>query len=231
MYTAAIGPRPSVSTPKSRHSARTSAMRLMQKMSSAAGVQQATHEASRVDLLDVVRSDKGSSDRGRIFRSPQQLALGLQCVQRKLRTSALRTDFHTDSSVLVDDEAEGEEDGTEWAEGLASGRVRGRRVVQTQGVGLPDEPGWQWEKPAGLKVGQLVGSLHLDAGGEPAWYDAILIEVSERQYNRGNGSRYRLFFPADGHDDWYTLPDDTVAYRAGYRATTAELRAAKAMCA
>ena len=47
-----------------------------------------------MDLLDVVRSDKGSSDRGRIFRSPQQLALGLQCVQRKLRTSALRTDFH-----------------------------------------------------------------------------------------------------------------------------------------
>ena len=116
--------------------------------------------------------------------------------------------------MIVDDEAEGEEDGAEWAEGIESGRVRGRRVVQTADVDLPDEPGWQWEMPLGLKVGQCVASLHLGPRGEPSWYDAIVIDTRERRYNHGASAKlYHVYFPEDEHDDWYTLPDDTVAYR------------------
>ena len=133
--------------------------------------------------------------------------------------------------MIVDDEAEGEEDGAEWAEGIESGRVRGRRVVQTADVDLPDEPGWQWEMPLGLKVGQCVASLHLGPRGEPSWYDAIVIDTRERRYNHGASAKlYHVYFPEDEHDDWYTLPDDTVAYRVGYRATAAELRSAKQAC-
>ena len=40
-----------------------------------------------------------------------------------------------------------------------------------------------------------------------------------------------MYFTEDGHDDWYTLPDGSIAFHHGHKATHAELKAAKAATA
>ena len=38
----------------------------------------------------------------------------------------------------------------------------------------------------------------------------------------------RLYFLEDGHEDWYTLPDASIAFQHGQKASKAELKHAKA---
>ena len=155
---------------------------------------------------------------------PGQLEAGLQRVQAKLRTARLRTDFHSDSSVLVDDDADSEEE-----EG------RGGRVLageDARAVGLPHESGWTRQMPGTGQqmVGKQVASLHFSPSGEPAWYEAIVVEHVQRVYNRGASDMYRLYFEEDKYDDWYSLPDDTVIYRPSARVSKSKLQAALAAC-
>ena len=205
-------------------------MRLMARDGGAVGLQQAAAEADGVRLLDVVRSDRGpEATRGRIFQLPGQLAAGLQVVNRKLRTSRLRTDFHSDSSVVVDDDAEGEE-GEEGEGGEGEDRVR--KGVSGAAVALPNEPGWVRDVPAQKKqlVGHRVAALYNNTRGRLTWYDAIVVDHLERRYNRGASVMYRLWFKEDGFDDWYSLPDDTVIYRPGHKPSGSEFRQAVAAC-
>ena len=99
--------------------------------------------------------------RGRIFDQPGQFEPGLLRVQAKLRTSVLRSDFHSDSSVVVDDDVSDDEEGA----------GRGARVVREYMVtddNLPDGD-WQRLMPVEGKklVGHLVCSLYHNQEGTP----------------------------------------------------------------
>jgi hypothetical protein len=215
-------------TSKSRAAIRQSAMQLMSQTNAAVGQQQAAAEASEMNLLDAHRSDKAPHSRGRMFTA-NDLSHGLTLVNSKLRTAKLRGNFHSDKSVLVDDD-DSEEDGEDVN---LDGKGRGRRVVDTAGIGLPiGERDWAWKMTAGSqpKVGQRVAALYLNETGEPAWFDGIVLTVMERKYNRGTVPYYRLYFEDDQYDDWYTLPDATVAYRIGHKAAKKEISAGLAAC-
>ena len=165
-----LPPRQGTSTPASRGAVRTSAMRMLRVDGGAAGLNQASGEAAEVRLLDVLRSDRPARDRsgrilgatrGRIFDQPGQLEPGLLRVQAKLRTSVLRSDFHSDSSVVVDDNVSDDEEGA----------GRGARVVREYMVtddNLPDGD-WQRLMPVEGKklVGHLVCSLYHNQEGTP----------------------------------------------------------------
>jgi len=131
-YTAALPPRRNgqSSTPASRTGTRDSAMRLMQETGAAVGLEQARAEASTPMLLDVRSSDKARGSRGRMLGA-EHLNAGLRKVTAQLRTSKLRTDFHSNDSVLVDDEVgssdAGEGDGM-GRRGVAITRRRSRRA-------------------------------------------------------------------------------------------------------
>ena len=113
-----------------------------------AGLAQAASNAAEVRFLDTLRSDRtGAASRGRIFDKPGQLLAGLRIVQAKLRTSRLRDNFHSDNSVVVDDQASDEEG--EEGEG---GGGRGARVINGGDVALPEGRGWErrgWEGRGG----------------------------------------------------------------------------------
>ena len=232
-YTAALPVRTGTSTPRSRGAVRTSAMQMMAHDSGAVGLQQAAGEADSVRLLDVVRSDRESgATRGRMFKLPGQLTAGLQLVKRKLRTSRLRTDFHSDSSVVVDDDAEGEE-GEQGEQGEQEGMGdRAQKGVSGAEVGLPHEPGWVREMPAEKKqlVGHRVAALYNNMHGRLTWYDAVVVDHMERRYNRGTSVMYQLWFEEDYYDEWYSLPDDTVIYRPNNKPSVSEFKQALAAC-
>ena len=230
LYTSALPARGGAvaNTPASRRQIRSAAMHLMQRTNAAVGFQQARMETSSLTLLDV-RSDKTKGIRGRML-SGDQLQAGLQHVTAQLRTSKLRTDFHSNDSVLVDDDAD-EASGDEGGAGGvgAVGRFGGGRrvVVPTDGVALPAGGGWSRNAPRPIKVGQLVATLHMGPRGQAEWYDAIVLVVQQRKYNHGTQEVLHLFFPEDDHDDWYTLPDASVAFDHGHKATSAQLKEAK----
>ena len=227
-FTSALPPRRAgqSSTPASRTATRERAMRLMQNSGSAVGLAQANAEASTVHLLDV-RSDKTRGSRGRIMGAGH-LRAGLRQVTAQLRTSKLRTDFHSNSCVIVDDEAEGSDDDDGHAQGMG---VRAGRRFATGDVPLPVGQSWRRDPPASIKPGQLVATVHMGPRGQLAWYDAIVVQVQKRNYNHGQKEVLRLYFTEDGHDDWYTLPDGSIAFHHGHKATHAELKAAKAATA
>ena len=60
-----------------------------------------------------------------------------------------------------------------------------------------------------------MAALYLNGQGEPAWYDGIIVDTMVRIYDRGRSDMYRIYFEEDEDDTWFTLPDDTVAYRHG----------------
>ena len=224
--------RQGTSTPASRGAVRTSAMRILRVDGGAAGLNQARGDTAEVRLLDVLRSDRPARDRsgrilgatrGRIFDQPGQLEPGLLRVQAKLRTSVLRSDFHSDSSVVVDDDVSDDEEGA----------GRGARVVREYMVtddNLPDGD-WQRLMPVEGKklVGHLVCSLYHNQEGRPEWYDAVVIEHMVRKYNRGTSDMYRLYFEEDGFDDWYSLPDSHVIF-SDCKVSKSVLAAAQAAC-
>ena len=134
------------------------------------------------------------------------------------------------SECVVDDDAD-EASGDEGGAGGvgAVGRFGGGRrvVVPTDGVALPAGGGWSRNAPRPIKVGQLVATLHMGPRGQAEWYDAIVLVVQQRKYNHGTQEVLHLFFPEDDHDDWYTLPDASVAFDHGHKATSAQLKEAK----
>ena len=74
----------------------------------------------------------------------------------------------------------------------------------------------------------MVATVHMGPRGQPAWYDAMVVQVQTRMYNRGHKEMLRLYFLEDGHEDWYTLPDASIAFQHGQKASKAELKHAKA---
>lgn len=226
-FSVALPVRTAVSTTASRAATRDSVMRLTQRTGAAVGFAQASAEASTTLLLDV-RSDKAPGSRGRMM-GDGQLKEGLRQVNARLRTSRLRTNFHTNDSVLVDDDAGSDEDEGEGGGGWLRGD-RGR-VVATQHIQLPAGASWRRDPPASIKEGQMVATVHIDPRGQPAWYDAIVIRVQTRRYNHGAQDMLHLYFPEDGHNDWYSLPDRSIAYNHGKKATGRELKQARAAAA
>ena len=77
----------------------------------------------------------------------------------------------------------------------------------------------------------MVATVHINPRGQPAWYDAIVIRVQTRRYNHGAQDMLHLYFPEDGHNDWYSLPDRSIAYNHGKKATGRELKQARAAAA
>ena len=226
-FSAALPGRTGASTTASRAATRDRVMRLTQRTGAAVGFAQASAEASTLLLLDV-RSDKAPGSRGRMM-GEGQLKEGLRQVSAKLRTSRLRTNFHSNDSVLVDDDAASDEDEGEGGGGWVRGD--GGRVVATEHIQLPAGASWSRALPAAIKAGQIVATVHFDPRGQPAWYDAIVIKVQTRRYNHGAQDMLHLYFLEDGHNDWYSLPDRSIAFNHGTKATSKELKAARAAVA
>jgi len=228
-FSVALPPRTAsaASTAASRTATRNSVMRLTQRTGAAVGYAQASAEASTLLLLDV-RSDKAAGSRGRMM-GEGQLGVGLRQINAKLRTARLRTNFHSNDSVIVDDDAGSDEDEGEGGGGWVRGN--GGRVVATEHIELPAGESWRREPPASIKEGQVVATVHFDPRGQPAWYDAIVIRVQTRKYSHGAQDMLHLYFPEDGHDDWYSLPDRSIAFDHGNKVTGKPLKEAKAAAA
>ena len=186
----------------------------MQQSGSAAGLLQARAAASEVQLAGHTAGSGGT--RGG-YRSSSEVREGLDGINRKLRTAALRSDFHRDNSVLlVDDDADSSDDnGVDTTTG--GPRANGPRVRQAQingaDVALPDGDYTRTAPTLGPSMkGLLVCALFMDGDGHPAWYDATIVDYQHRAHNHGRSHIFHLFFDEDDHDDWFSLPDSTVCY-------------------
>ena len=188
----------------------------MTQSGSAAGVLQARAEASNVQLSGYAPARGGGGGTRGQYKSASDVAGGLASIRRSIATASLRSDFHRDNSVLVDDDADSGSDNE--AESSAGGpRADGPRIRQAQidgaSVELPE--GAYSRTPPTLGAGMCglqVCVLFLNAAGEPEWYDGVIIEYQHRQYNVGRSHIFHLCFEEDEHDDWFSLPDATVCF-------------------
>ena len=97
----------------------------------------------------------------------------------------------------------------------AEGAAAGQRGLDGTAVELPCGPyvrGHPKTLGPGMK-GLKICALYANHDGEPGWFDGVIVDYEKRVYSVAQSHRFHVFFPEDGFDDWYTLPDSAVIYR------------------